>query len=237
MNKFFKPQTLYQTICAIFCVIVVIANILSAKMIRLPFFDLTIPAGLIFYPITFLLSDLVTEIFGAKKATQMVYTALAMNLLSFAVIQVGLVLPGANVEEHKAFQVTLGFTGLRVFSSLFSYLTSQIIDIQLYAAIKRWTGPKFLWLRNNASTCVSQLVDTVMIDLIFLWWGLGMAMAEVIPIMVFSYLYKALFSIASTPLFYMLVFIIRGKWHVQATVFRFFSGKKETTNQGIYNEF
>lgn len=217
-----SSQLIYQVICASFTVIVVISNILSAKMITLPLLPFSIPAGLIFYPITFLLTDLITEIFGAKRAKQMIYIALAMNLLSFAIIQVGLLLPGNEFEEQKAFQMVLGLTGLRIFSSLISYITSQIVDIQLYSLIKQWTGPKHLWLRNNGSTCVSQIVDTVMIDLIFLWWGLGMSIAEVMPIMVFSYLYKACFSVICTPLFYFLVFVIQGKWQVNAKIFRFF---------------
>lgn len=212
---------IYQAICSTFCVIVVISNILSAKMITLPGLPLAIPAGLLTYPLTFLLSDLVTEIFGAKRAKQMVYVALGMNLLSFAMIQVSLILPSNASEEQKAFQVVLGLSGLRIFSSLISYLTSQIVDIQLYAAIKRWTGPKFLWLRNNGSTCISQVVDTVMIDIIFLWWGLGMTTAEVLPIMLFSYAYKACFSVICTPLFYFLVYVIRGQWKMDARFFRF----------------
>ena len=199
---------IYQVICSSFTVIVVISNILSAKMVALPLLPLSVPAGLITYPLTFLLSDLVTEIFGAAKAKLMVYIAFAMSLLSFMIIQVGLLLPGSG--DERAFQAILGLTGLRVFSSLISYLTSQIVDVQLYAAIKRWTGPKLLWLRNNGSTCVSQIVDTVMIDsLIFLWWGLGMTMAEVAPIMLFSYIYKASFSIICTPLFYGLVYAVQ----------------------------
>lgn len=204
-------EPIYQIICASFCVIVVISNILSAKMVSLPFFALSIPAGLITYPMTFLLSDLVTEIFGAKRAKLMVYIAFAMSLLSFGMIQIALMLPESGIDEQKAFQAVLGLSGLRIFSSLISYLTSQLVDIQLYAAIKQWTGQKLLWLRNNGSTCVSQIVDTVVIDLIFLWWGLEMTMAEVAPIMVFSYAYKAFFSIASTPIFYFLVFLFRGK--------------------------
>ena len=206
-----KTQVLYQTISASFCVIVVLSNILSAKMVILPFLAISIPAGLVTYPLTFLLSDLVTEIYGAKMAKMMVYIALGMNLLSFGIIQLGILLPTAGIEEQKAFDGVLGLSGLRIFSSLISYLTSQLVDIKLYAAIKRWTGSKFLWLRNNASTCISQLVDTVMIDLIFLWWGLGMNMVEILPIMIFSYLYKAFFSVASTPLLYIFVFLIRGK--------------------------
>lgn len=212
---------LYQLICASFCTIVVISNILSAKMVTLPLLELSIPAGLITYPLTFLLSDLVTEIFGARRAKLMVYIALGMSLLSFGMIQVGLALPTSGIEAQMAFQAVLGLSGLRIFSSLVSYLTSQVVDIQLYAAIKRWTGPKWLWLRNNGSTCASQIVDTILIDLIFLWWGLRMTMAEVVPIMLFSYAYKAFFSLACTPLFYLLVFLIRGKWQDVKRVFLF----------------
>lgn len=237
MNRLFTPQITYQLICSSFSVIVVISNILSAKMIILPLFSFNVPAGLIVYPMTFLLSDLVTEVFGPKKAKQMVYIALAMSLLSVAVIQMSLIFPGADLAGHKAFQSVLGLTGLRVFSSFISYLTSQVVDIQLYDAIKRWTGPKWLWLRNNGSTCASQIIDTVMIDLIFLWWGLGMTMAEVAPIMLFSYLYKACFSIACTPLFYILVFIVRGKWQIDAKVFRFFTSKINIKTKEIPHEF
>jgi queuosine precursor transporter len=204
-------QAFYQIICASFCVIVVISNILSAKMVSLPFLAMSIPAGLLTYPLTFLLSDLVTEIFGAKSAKLMVYIALAMSLLSFGMIQIALMLPGHGIGSPEAFQVVLGLSGLRVFSSIASYLTSQLVDIKLYAAIKQWTGPKFLWLRNNGSTCISQMVDTIMIDLIFLWWGLGMPMVDVVPIMIFSYVYKAFFSFATTPFFYFLVYLVQGK--------------------------
>lgn len=220
MNKSKMFQAIYQTISASFCVIVVTSNILSAKIVALPLLALSIPAGLITYPLTFLLTDLVTEIFGARRAKLMVYIALAMSLLSFGMIQVALLLPESGPDEQKAFQAVLGVSGLRIFSSLLSYVTSQLVDIQLYAAIKQWTGPKFLWLRNNGSTCVSQIVDTVMIDLIFLWWGLGMTIAEVAPIMLFSYAYKAFFSIACTPIFYLLVFLIRGRWESVKRVFR-----------------
>ena len=203
-------STLYQIICASFCVVVVVSNMISAKMFILPFFqEFNIPAGLVTYPLTFLLSDLVTEIYGPKKAKLMVYIALGMCLLSFGIIQLALVLPAKDPAEQIAFQAILGLSGLRIFSSLTAYIVAQIIDIQLYALIKGWTGDKFLWLRNNGSTCASQIVDTVIIDMIFLWWGLGMSMQQVLPIMVFSYAYKAFFSVANTPIFYLCVFLVK----------------------------
>lgn len=181
-------------------------------MVVLPYAGFSIPAGLITYPFTFLLSDLVTEFFGARKAKLMVYNALGMSLLSFGIIELAVWLPTDVSGSQNAFQLVLGLSGLRIFSSLTAYAIAQLADIQLYAMIKKWTGPRFLWLRNNGSTCISQMIDTVAIDIIFLYWGLNMEMQQVLPIMIFSYTYKALFSFSSTPLFYLCVFIIQKQW-------------------------
>lgn len=203
---------LYQIISTAFCVIVVLSNIISAKLIQLPFFqNFCIPAGLITYPLTFLLSDLVTEIYGTRKAKLMVYTAFGMSLLSFGIIQIALLLPSPAIENRQDFHNILGLSGLRIFSSLTAYLIAQIVDIQLYAWIKIWTKDRFLWLRNNGSTLISQMVDTLVIDIIYLYWGLKMNMDQVFPIMIFSYAYKSAFSAASTPLLYFSLFLIR-RW-------------------------
>lgn len=205
-------EKMYHAMSAAFCVIMVLSNIISAKMVMLPYFDLSIPAGLLIYPLTFLLSNLATEFFGATKAKWMVYIALGMNLLSFGIIEFALLLPIDMRDSQDAFRAVLGLSGLRICSSLTAYAIAQIADIQLYALIKRWTGSRFLWLRNNGSTCVAQMIDTVVIDIIFLWWGLNMEIQHVLPIMIFSYAYKALFSVATTPLFCFCVFILRKQW-------------------------
>jgi queuosine precursor transporter len=211
---------LYQIISTTFCVIVVLSNIISAKLIQLPFFqNFCIPAGLITYPLTFLLSDFVTEIYGVKKAKLMVYTAFGMNLLSFGMIQITLLLPSPATENQQEFHNILGLSGLRIFSSLIAYLTAQIVDIQLYAWIKTWTGDKFLWVRNNGSTLISQMIDTLVIDIIYLYWGLKMNMNQVFPIMIFSYAYKSAFSATSTPLLYFFLFLIK-RWHHLKPFFR-----------------
>jgi uncharacterized integral membrane protein (TIGR00697 family) len=160
-----------------------------------------------------LLSDLVTEFFGARKAKLMVYIALGMNLLSLGIIQLALLLPEGDTEQ-AAFQAVLGLSGWRIFSSLTAYLISQIVDIQLYAWIKNLTGIRFLWLRNNGSTCVSQLLDTLIIDILYLYLALGMGLTQVFPIMLVSYAYKAFFSIANTPIFYLCVYLIKAEWKI-----------------------
>lgn len=213
---------LYQCISTAFCVIVVISNIISAKMVPLPYFEnFCIPAGLITYPLTFMLSDLMTEIFGANRAKRMVYITLGMNILTLGILQSALSLPGQSVEEQAIFQAVLGLSGLRIFSSLTAYSVAQLVDIQIYAMIKRWTGLRFLWVRANGSTWLSQIVDTVLIDILFLYWGMNMQLIEVVPIMIFSILYKIFFSLATTPLFYLLVFVVRGRFNYVKNLFAF----------------
>lgn len=200
---------IYHAISATFCIVVVLSNIISAKLIVFPSIGLSIPAGLVIYPLTFLLSDLVTEFFGVSRAKLMVYLALGMNLLSLAIIELALWLPTDQIEFNNAFKMVLGLSGFRIFASITAYILSQLVDIYLYALIKYWTGPHFLWLRNNFSTCISQLIDTLAVDMIFLYWGLQMNMQQILPIMIFSYLYKVSFSVATTPLFYVCVSIVQ----------------------------
>jgi hypothetical protein len=205
-------NTLYTALTAAFCVIVVVSNIISAKLLAVPFFDqFAIPAGLMTYPLTFLISDLTTEIFGSAQAKKMVYMALGMTILSYLIIQAALLLPSPHPENHRTFQSVMGLNGILVFASLVAYVLGQIIDIQLYSWIKNKTGERFLWLRNNGSTLVSQIVDTIAVNTIFLYWGFGMEFPVVVQIILFSYAYKAFFSVANTPLFYLFVYLVKGK--------------------------
>lgn len=183
--------------------IVVISNIISAKLFFLPVFDnFAIPAGLITYPLTFLLSDLMTELYGQAQAKKMIWTAFALSIVSLGVIEAALLLPSAS---QAPFEMVLGLNFWIVIASLAAFLLAQWMDVYLYAAIKRWTGEPKLWLRNNGSTLASQIVDTATVNWIYLFFGLGMSYEVIASIALFSYLYKAVFSVALTPLFYLLV--------------------------------
>ncbi len=129
-------EKIYPILSMAFCVIMVLSNIISAKMVVLPFFGFSIPAKLITYPLTFLLSDLVTEFFGARKVKFMVYNVLRMSIASFSMIELALWLPPDASESQNAFQAVLGLSGLLIFSSLTAYTIAQLADIQLYTLIK-----------------------------------------------------------------------------------------------------
>lgn len=196
---------------ALFGAVVMTSNILSAKMFKAPFLAIVIPAGLMSYPLTFLISNLVNEFFGQKAARRMVFISLITSLVSFLMIGITLKIPGINSLESEAFQITMGLSGLRILSSGLAFLGGHLTDIYLYNFIREKTRERHLWIRSNGSTLFSQLIDTILIDLIFLYWGLGIKLYIVLGTMIFSFLYKSLCSVMTTPLFYVLVHLLRIK--------------------------
>lgn len=200
-----KHTLLYPFICATFTVVIVLGNIVSVKIICC-FENFKIPAGLVMFPLTFLMTDFVTELFGKRQAKAMVYIAFALSIFSFALFRLVISLPGHDEQISSALESVLSYNGSFVISSLIAYLLSQLIDIHLFTCVRKLTGEKMLWLRNNVSTLVSQFVDTLVVCFILFYWAMGMALGDVMTIALHSYVYKAMVSVAFTPLFYLAVF-------------------------------
>ena len=160
-------------------------NILGiSRFVDLSFtlFGLSIPmviaVGVLPYPVTFLCTDLLSELYGEKRASDVVWMGLLLNVWVVFLLWLGGVLPGfepvdasgdlvmdAAGREPVFFEIrTLAFGA--VTASMIAYLTAQFCDVRLFHFWKRLTGGKHLWLRNNASTMVSQLVDTTAVILI-----------------------------------------------------------------------
>lgn len=98
-----------------------------------------------------------------------------------------------------------------VLASMTAYLLGQFLDIFIYRNIRKWTGNRLLWLRTNASTITSQLVDTIVVSGIILFVGFRMDIGRGIEIMFSSYLIKVAASILTTPIFYAMIFFFRKK--------------------------
>ncbi|MEQ8195679.1 MAG: queuosine precursor transporter [Rhodospirillales bacterium] len=214
----------FAVMTAAFVVVLVLTNIIGVKLFlafpeSLPhgiFGEaITLTTGLITYPITFLLTDIVCEVFGRKKANLMVITGFAMSLASLILIHIALVLPGSPAwpsgnpdyktvaEMQKAFESVFTLPGVLIFGSMTAYLAAQLLDVRLFHFWKRLTQGRHLWLRNNASTMISQLVDTVIVNSIFLGFGLGLDWMLVGKIIAASYLFKLLIALLDTPFCYL----------------------------------
>lgn len=216
-------ERLYSVMTAAFVVILVLTNIIGVKLF-LAFPDLfpgglfgvpvTLTTGLITYPFTFLLTDIVCEVYGQKRANLMVYTGFGMSLVTLIFIQIALALPGApawpagnpnfgNITEMQtAYESVFTLPSILILASMSAYLVAQLLDVRLFHFWKRVTDGRHLWLRNNASTWASQLADTIIVNTIFLKFGLGLDWALVGQIIVASYLCKVVMATLDTPLVY-----------------------------------
>jgi uncharacterized integral membrane protein (TIGR00697 family) len=141
--------------------------------------------GVLPYPVTFLCTDFISEFYGRKRANWVVIVGVLLNAWVVFILWLGGVLPGFETwidgQPGDASGNTPPFFAIRtmafgaVGASMVAYLAAQLCDVHLFHFWKRFTGGKHLWLRNNGSTMISQLVDTaavIMITYLFVKDGL-----------------------------------------------------------------
>ncbi len=184
---------------------------------------LQIPIGLIPYPLTFLCTDLMTELFGAQRARQMIWLGFCANLFVVLLVYlVGFVPPTPEFFEVQVPAVTdtqFAFYQIRylamsgVLGTLLAYLCAQFIDVKVFHYLKEKTKGKHLWLRNNASTLVSQFVDTLVVTsltlLIFHMNNQIEPDLNFISVMVSCYAFKLTITVLDTIPMYALVWGIK----------------------------
>ena len=158
-------DTIYLTLAALFTASLVASNLIFQKFFYWEPFGLykfEVSVGILPYPITFLITDILSEIYGKKKANQVVIAGIFASFFSMLIILVADFAPAIenspinNNEFHKVF----GLSPLAVFASMMAYLCAQFVDIKIFHFWKKKTNGKHLWLRNNFSTFASQFIDT-----------------------------------------------------------------------------
>lgn len=163
-----RREKVFLLIAGLFLGSLAILNVLGVtKFIDMSFMigemkvPFSFPVGVLPYPITFLCTDLISELYGRKKANQVVWVGLVLNVWVLIILYVGDALPGAG--PSPTFDDIKGIATSGVWGSMLAYLLAQFIDVSLFHKLKEVTKGKMLWLRNNGSTLVSQLVDTIVV--------------------------------------------------------------------------
>ena len=220
-----NQEKIYSILLVFFITMIVLTNIIGVKLFEI-FPNLlqnpiTLTTDIITYPITFLITDIVCEVFGKKKASLMVIFGFFASLLSLVFINISVILPGSEVwinnslgyksvyEMQTAYESVFTLPGFLISASMLAYLVSQLIDVRIFHFLKNLTNGKKLWLRNNMSTICSQLVDTIIVNTIFLYLGLNLEWSTIIEIIIASYIFKVLIAMLDTPLVYIGVKYIR----------------------------
>ncbi len=167
-------------------------------------FTFEISAGILPYPITFLVTDIISEIYGRKKANLVVLSGFIASIFIMLVTSVAQAVPATvwSPVNDELFTKVFGLFGPAVFASMTAYLTAQFIDIRIFHFWKNFTKGKHLWLRNNGSTIASQLVDTSAVLLLLCSFEV-IAWERFGSLLINGFLFKMMVAFVDTPLFYL----------------------------------
>ena len=214
-------RKLYLYLAALFITSLVVSNLIFQKffywrpfdweVFGMPIFELSV--GILPYPITFLITDIISEIFGKKSANQVVVAGIFASFFSIGILLLAGVVPAIENSpiDDATFHRVFALSPLAVLASMIAYLSAQFVDIRIYHYWKNLTQGKHLWLRNNFSTFSSQIIDSTTVILLLcsfqvlpwdLFWGL----------VVSSVIFKILVAAVDTPFLYLFVWLIRRRF-------------------------
>jgi uncharacterized integral membrane protein (TIGR00697 family) len=195
-------------LATLFTTCLIVANIITAKLVSIG--GWVMPAGVIAYPLTFLFTDVISELYGRRIASRVVWVGFGANLLMVVLVFGGKLLPPAPFwEGQPAYESILGVVPRIVLASMIAYLISQQHDVFAFHFWRQKTKARFLWLRNNASTIVSQGIDTGLFITIAFW---GIVPTEIlINMLLTQYVIKLAIAVCDTPFCYLLVVLLKDK--------------------------
>lgn len=189
------------------CLALFVTSLLTANVIAIKLFQigpLVLPAGIIIFPISYILGDVFTEVYGYRRARQVIWVGFACNALLVAAVWVAIHLPPASFWPHqKAFQTVLGFTPRLLVASFLAYLAGEFSNAYVLARLKVATSGRWLWLRTIGSTLVGQALDSTIF--------IGVAFAGLFPLqtlfrtIVAQWLVKSSYEALVTPFTYLVV--------------------------------
>lgn len=221
MNKKLRAEAdyLYLILAALFITALVVCNLIANKFVTVDFgipgFVFTISAGVLPYPITFLITDILSEIYGQKKTNRVVFAGFGALVFTMFILWLGSLFPSIETSpvSDELYQTAYGNSWRVIMSSMLAYTFAQYVDVRLFHFWKKLTNGKHLWLRNNASTVLSQLVDTTLVVSVLF---LGKLPLETIGLYIFSgWSFKALVALLDTPLLYLSTYFIRKRFNLK----------------------
>ena len=210
-NKF-KDQ-FFLVLSGIFIASLVTCNLIANKFVTvdLGFKVFIVSAGILPYPLTFLVTDLISELYGQKKANLVVFSGFIASMFVLLFLWLGgqfNAIPDSLVSDEIYDSVFRNAWRL-IAASMIAYLFAQFVDVRIFHFWKRLTNGKHLWLRNNGSTIASQLVDTTLvICILFIGvWNTDQIFSAIID----GWLFKMLMALIDTPIIYGVIHLLKGR--------------------------
>jgi uncharacterized integral membrane protein (TIGR00697 family) len=223
-NQISLANKIYLILAGLFITSLVASNLIFTKIFYWYPFDINLmgvklfelSVGILPYPLTFLITDLISEIYGQKKADQVVITGIFASIFSIGLIFISSQVPaieGSPINDATFNSVFLN-APLAVLASMLTYLFAQFIDIRIYHYWKKLTKGKHLWLRNNFSTFTSQFVDTFTIVSLLILFGI-LPQDKFLVLIISGFIFKVIVAILDTPLLYLFVWMFRRKFNLK----------------------
>ena len=208
----FKDQ-LYIVLAGIFIASLVTCNLIANKFVTvdLGFKVFIVSAGILPYPLTFLVTDLISELYGQKKANLVVFSGFVASMFVLLFLWLGSqfdAIPSSMVND-STYNTVFQNAWRLIAASMIAYLFAQFIDVRIFHFWKRLTNGKHLWLRNNGSTIASQLVDTTLVICILfidVWEP-----SQIISAIIDGWIFKMFMAFIDTPIIYGIIHLLKGK--------------------------
>ena len=214
------PLRIFLLLAALFIASLVTCNLIFRKFFHVEWFGGALvfeqSVGLLPYPVTFLVTDLISELYGKRKANSVVIAGLIASLFTLVIISLGQSVDAATWSpvNNGEFDHVFGSTVIAVAASMAAYLLAQFLDVRLFHFWKNWTGGRKLWLRNNLSTIPSQFVDTF--PVLFLMCTVGeIEWALFGTLLLNGFIFKVLVAALDTPLVYLGSWLIRRRFDLK----------------------
>jgi queuosine precursor transporter len=197
MNSFW-----FTRLVALFCVILIISNIASTKMTQ--FAGLTLDAGTILFPLSYIFGDIFAEVYGWKVSRKVILLGFACIVLNAAILYIVQVLPVAGFWENQgSYEAILGLVPRITLGSIFGYLAGSFSNAWTLLAIRKMTGERWLWMRTVGSTIVGQTFDSTVFCLIAFLGTMGNV--DLVYLLLSNIVFKVAIEALFTPVTYRIV--------------------------------
>jgi len=198
-----RKDFIYILLAGFFITNAIMAEMIGGKLIQIGPFNLSI--GIIPWPVVFLTTDLINEYYGRKGVRRLTFLTAGLIVYAFILLFFGMQFSAASFSPVKddTFNNVFGQSMWIIVGSITAFLCSQLLDVIIFLAIRKRTGPKLLWLRATGSTVVSQLIDTFIVAGIAFWLPGKITLLEYLNTSLSGYSAKLLIAIAITPLIYL----------------------------------
>jgi len=195
-------------ISVFFVSILLISNVASTKLVDLKWF--VFDGGTLLFPLSYIFGDILTEVYGYKRARNVIWLGFFMALLmSVIFIVVGKLPPAAGWDNQAAYDAILGLTPRIVIASLIAYFSGAFSNSFILAKMKIWTEGKMLWARTIGSTVVGEFVDSTLFILIA-FWGI-FPNSLLLTLIISNYIFKTAVEVLFTPATYKVVKFLKRK--------------------------